>query len=46
MHGVDPSTESAQLGKLLDMLPHIYNIDRFQFVSALKSHASRLTKME
>ena len=33
MQGVDSSTEFTELGKLVDMLPHISNIDRFQFVS-------------
>ena len=45
MHGVDPSTEWARLGNLVDMLPYISNIDRFQLVIATKSHASRLTTM-
>ena len=46
MQGVNPSTDHTQLGKLVDMLPRISNIDRFQFVSPLNSHASRLTTME
>ena len=46
MQGVNPSTESTQLGKLVDMLPRISNIDRLQFVSPFYAHASRLTTME